>query len=307
MEAPVWDLNGLRVFERVAETLSFTRAADSLGLTPSAVSKAMTRLENELGVRLLHRTTRSLNLTADGTSFHERCRSVLTEIADAEAALTRTRTLAQGRLRVQMPVGFGRRVVMPALHDFSRDYPGIVVDVELSDRITDVIHEGLDAAVTIGPPADTRLIARRLCRLSFHAFASPAYLAEHGEPVTPDDLDAHHCLAYVLPQTGRYRDWVFMRDGKSYVRSPAGRLNVNNAESLLEAAIAGVGIVMVSTFIAAASVRAGQLQSVLRDYVGVGPEVFVAYPPNRNLSARVRAFVDFLDELMPAYADLHGL
>src|SRR5262245_4431157 len=119
MEASaVWDLNGLRVFVRVAETLSFTRAADALGLTPSAVSKAMTRLENELGARLLHRTTRSLNLTPDGVSFHERCRSVLTEIADAEAALTRTRTLAQGRLRVQMPVGFGRRVVMPALHDF---------------------------------------------------------------------------------------------------------------------------------------------------------------------------------------------
>lgn len=303
----MWDLNGLRVFSRVAETLSFTRAGESLGLTASAVSKAMTRLEEDLGARLLHRTTRSLTLTSDGASFLERCRSVLAEIADAEAALTHTRTLPQGRLRIQMPVGFGRRVVMPALQGFSRTYPGIVVDVELSDRITDVIHEGLDATVTIGSPVDSRLIARRLCHLSFHAVASPAYLAERGEPTTPDELDGHDCLAYVLPQTGRYRDWTFMRDGQRWLKSPSGRVNVNNAESLMEAAIAGMGIVMLSTFITAAAVRSGELRPVLRDYEGVGPEVFVAYPPNRNLSARVRAFVDFLAELMPAYADLHGL
>lgn len=302
------DLNGLVVFVRVAETRSFTQAASVLGLTASAVSKAVTRLEDDLRVRLLHRTTRSVDLTADGASFLERSRSVLAEIAEAEAALSRTRTLPQGRLRVQMPVGFGRRVVMPALlQDFNRRYPGIVLDVELSDRITDVIHEGLDAAIIIGPPPDTRLIARRLCALRFRACASPAYLAAHGEPEAPDDLNAHHCLAYAVPQTGAYRDWVFTRDGRSYVKSPSGRLNVNNAESLLEAAVAGAGIVMLSTFITAEAVRSGALQLVLQDYPGVGPEVHVVFPPNRNLSARVRAFVDFLDELIPAYADLHGL
>lgn len=302
------DLNGLLVFVRVAETRSFTQAATDLDLTPSAVSKAMTRLENDLGVRLLHRTTRSVNLTTDGASFLERCRNVLAEIADAEAGLSRTRTLPQGRLRVQMPVGFGRLVVMPALlRDFNQRYPGIVLDMELSDRITDVVHEGLDAAVIIGAPSDDRLIARRLCTLSFRACASPAYLALHGEPHTLDELDSHHCLAYTVPQTGGYRDWVFMRDGRSYVKSPSGRLNVNNAESLLEAAVGGAGIVMLSTFITAEAVRSGALQLVLRDYAGVGPEVFVVYPPNRNLSARVRAFVDFLDGLVPAYAAQHGL
>ncbi|HEY0202119.1 MAG TPA: LysR substrate-binding domain-containing protein, partial [Burkholderiaceae bacterium] len=290
-----------------AQTRSFTQAAAALELTPSAVSKAMTRLENDLGVRLLHRTTRSVNLTADGASFLEHCRTVLTEIADAEAALSRTRTLPQGRLRIQMPVGFGRRVVMPALHDFTRHYPGIVLDVELSDRMADPIHEGLDATVTVGAPADERLIARRLCALSFRACASPAYLAAHGEPRTLDDLDAHQCLAYTVPQTGQYRDWVFLRDGRAHVRKVSGRLNVNNAESLLEAAVAGAGIVMLSTFITAEAVRSGALQLVLEDYAGMGPEVFVAYPPNRHLSARVRAFVDFLGTLVPANASQHEL
>ncbi|WP_326539678.1 LysR family transcriptional regulator [Pseudorhodoferax sp.] len=303
----MWDLNGLLVFVRVAETRSFTLAASALDLTPSAVSKAMTRLEKDLGVRLLHRTTRSVNLTTDGASFLERCNTVLAEIAEAEAALSRTRTLPEGRLRVQMPVGFGRLVVMPALlRQFNQRHPGIVLDVELSDRIADVVHEGLDAAVIIGPPHDARLIARRLCTLSFRACASPAYLAAHGEPRTLDDLDAHHCLAYTVP-AGQYREWVFMREGRSYVKSPSGRLNVNNAESLLEAAVAGAGIVMLSTFITAEAVRSGALQLVLQDYEGVGPEVFVVYPPNRNLSARVRAFVDFLDALVPAYAGQHGL
>ena len=290
------DLNGLVVFVRVAETRSFTKAGAALALTPSAVSKAVTRLENELGTQLLHRTTRSVNLTNEGAGFLERCRTILAEIEDAESALAQTRTLPQGRLRVKMPVAFGRRVVIPALRGFTERYPGIVVDAELSDRIADVIHEGLDAAITIGPPVDPGLVARKLCDLRFMACAAPAYLAAHGEPLTPEDLEANRCLAYVLPQTGRYRDWILTRDGQTYVKNVSGHLNVNNSESLLESAIAGAGIVMLSTFTADQAIRSGELKAVLLDYVAVGPQVFVVYPPNRSLSARVRAFIAFLHE-----------
>ncbi|CAN5122809.1 LysR family transcriptional regulator [soil metagenome] len=294
------DLNSLVVFVRVAEQRSFTEAARLLGLTASAVSKAITRLEAEMGVKLLHRTTRSVNLTAEGTNFLDRCRSILTEVDEAEAALGRTRSSPQGRLRVQMPVGFGRRVVVPALPAFSAQYPGITVDAELSDRIADVAYEALDAAIVIGPIGDTRLIARRLCDLHFIAVASPDYLDRHGRPAAPDDLDIHHCLAYVVPQFARYRDWLFERNGEVIVKSVSGHFNVNNAESLLEAAVSGQGIVMLSTFITAEAVRRGELEFVLPDWSTRGPQVSLVYLPSRHVSARVRAFIDFMTALLPA-------
>lgn len=294
------DLNALVVFVRVAEQRSFTEAAQLLGLTASAVSKAITRLEGEVGVKLLHRTTRSVNLTADGSSFLDRCKSILAEVEDAEAALGQTRSAPRGRLRVQMPVGFGRNVVVPALPRFSEQYPGITVDAELSDRIADVAYEALDAAIVIGPISDARLIARKLCDLQFIAVAAPSYLDRRGRPATPADLDSHDCLAYVVPQFARYRDWVFQHEGKTIVKNVSGRFNVNNAESLLEAAVAGQGIVMLSTFITSAAVRRGELERVLPEYATRGPQVSLVYLPNRHMSARVRAFIDFMTALLPA-------
>jgi LysR family transcriptional regulator for bpeEF and oprC len=268
------NLNAVRVFAKVAETRSFTDAAKHLGLTSSAVSKAITRLERELGVRLLHRTTRSVGLTNDGASFFERCQQILADVEDAENSLNRSRTAPHGRLRVHMPVGFGRRVIVPALSGFIERYPDLVLDAELSDRIVDLAYEGIDVAVQIGELADARLIGRRLCNLRFVACASPDYLARHGEPATPEDLDHHHCLAYVLMHTGRYR------------------------ESLLEAATAGLGVAMISNFIAADALRDGRLQAILTDYVALGPEVSAVYLPSKNLSPKVRAFVDFLTDLI---------
>lgn len=297
------NLNALRVFVRVAETRSFTEAAKRLGLTSSAVSKAITRLEQELNVRLLHRTTRSVGLTNDGASFFEHCLQVLAQIEDAENVLNRATSSPHGRLRVHMPVGFGRRVIVPALSQFIEQHPALVLDAELSDRTVDLAYEGIDAAVHIGEPADARLIARRLCNLRFVACASPEYLARHGAPLTPDELDQHHCLAYVLMHTGRYREWQFVHNGKTFSKTVSGRLNFNNAESLLEAATSGLGIAMISNFIAAEAIRAGKLQCVLTDYAGIGPPVSVVYLPGRNLSPKVRAFVDFLRDLIPSDPD----
>lgn len=293
------NLNALVIFAKVAETRSFTEAAHMLGMSASGVSKAVSRLEQDLGVSLLHRTTRTVRLTDDGAGFFERCRHILSELNEAEAQLNQTRSVPRGRIRVQMPVGFGGRIVLPALVGFTERYPELIIDAELSDRIPDLAYEGIDAVVHIGQLSDSRLIARKLCDLRFVTCAAPKYLEQHGQPETPNDLDRFRCLAYVIPQTGRYRDWQFEKDGRMFSRTVSGPLNVNNAEALLEAAVAGAGIGMISTFIAADAIRAGKLKILLRDYVSPGPPVSVLYLPNRHLSPRVRVFIDFLAELVP--------
>ena len=295
---PPSDLNAIRVFVQVAQVRGFAAAAQVLDMTPSGVSKAVGRLEKDLGAKLLHRTTRSVSLTTDGQSFLERCQNALLEISDAETTLGQMRVLPQGRLRVKVPVGFGRRVVAPALPAFLARYPGITLDVEVSDRIVDVAHEGLDLAITMGLPENTGLIARRLCTQNMMVCASPEYIAAHGAPLVPDDLDHHRCLGYPLAQTRHYREWFFSREGQTSVKTPSGQLNINNAESLLAYGVAGVGIVMLSTFMAAEAVRAGSLVQLLTDYRSRGPDVYAVFPPSRNLSARVRAFVALLEELV---------
>ena len=293
-------MQGISVFVRVAESRSFTAAAGKLGITPSGASKAVTRLEDRLGVRLVHRTTRSVSLTDDGTAFYERCRQILSELEDAEAAVTRRRTKPRGRLRVQMPVAFGQRIVVPLLAQFVELYPELVIDAELSDRSPDLADEGLDVAIRIGDLGDTRVVARKLCDLRFVTVASPLYLQRHGEPGTPDDLERHRCLMYYLPHTHRYREWHFSTNGAPYSRSFAGSLNLNNSPALLDAAIAGAGVANVSTFIAYDAIRAGMLKVILRDYVGVGPAVWAIYLQRRHLSPRVQAFVQFLVARIPS-------
>lgn len=292
------NLNALLVFVKVAETRSFTLAAQRLGLTASAVSKSISRLEQELGVKLLQRSTRLVNLTGEGASFFERCRQIMTEIDEAESDLTATTATPKGRLRIQMPVGFGRRVIVPNMHRFTERYSELSVDLELSDRLVDLSYEAVDAVIHIGHVSDERFVTHRLCNLSFAAFASPAYLALHGTPTSPNELDQHQCLAYLLPISGEHREWQFVKDGQNFSKSVSGALNINNAESLLEAAIAGAGIVMVSDFIAGDALRSGTLIRILSDYVVAGPEVSVVYLPRGTLAAKVRVFIEFLNEII---------
>lgn len=292
------NLNALLVFTKVAETCSFTIAAQRLGLTASAVSKSIAKLEEELGVRLLQRSTRLVSLTDEGASFFERCRNILSEIDDAETAVTRNNTTPKGLLRVQMPVGFGRRVIAPKLLKFTQQYPDLTLDIELSDRQVDLPYEGIDAMIHMGQVSDPRVSVQKLCRLTFSACASPAYLKKHGTPTTPGDLTKHQCMAYLLPITGQYRPWHFAKNGQVFAQAISGALNINNAESLLEAAIAGGGITMISNFIAADAIRSGKLTRVLTDYVVEGPEVNVVYLARRQPSAKVKALIDFLTDLV---------
>lgn len=292
------NLNALLIFVKVAETRSFTLAAQRLGLTSSAISKSIARLEQELGVKLLTRSTRLVSLTGEGASFFERCQQILTEIEDAETAVTSATATPKGRLRLQMPVGFGRQVVVPKIWEFTQRYPELSVDIELSDRQVDLTYESVDAMIHIGEVTDERVIAHKLCNLSFAAYASPDYLAKHGTPKTPDDLDHHQCMGYLLPMRGDHREWHFTKNGKDFSRVVSGTLNINNAESLLEAAIAGAGIVMVSDFIAGHALRSGKIQRILSDYVVAGPSVSIVHLPRSTLAAKVRVFVDYLKTIV---------
>lgn len=293
------NLTSLATFVRLAETRSFKATANALRMSGPAVSKAIARLERHLGTRLFNRTTRSVALTDDGQAFLDRCRRILEDVREAEELLTSRRLTPRGRLRVQMPLGFGRHVVMPAMAKFLDAYPDLVVDVDLSDRIVDFADEGLDLAVRIGEVPDSRVIARRLYDIRFVTCASPAYFARHGTPRKPEELAKHRLLSYWLPQTGRHREWTFGQRGVRFSIAPSGRLGANNTEALIDAAVRGEGIVSAATFLAAEAVKAGKLKICLRDFVTTGPAVSVVYLPSRHLSARVRAFLDFLAAVVP--------
>lgn len=297
------DLNGLRVFLRVADSRSFTAAATRLGLTPSAVSKAIGRLEKEYGQRLLDRTTRRVGLTNDGHAFYERCRQVLADLEEAENQLTQSSASPRGHLRVHMPTAFGKKVVLPRLSPILERLPDLRIDVELGERPLDLAEEGLDAVVRFGALPDSGLIARRLCDVRFVACASPKYLARHGEPRTPDDLERHACLGYATPWRAHYRGWTFVGpDGAPTPREVSGKLNVNSAEALTEAAIAGSGITMVADFVAWEAVRAGRLRVLLKDFIGPAMPVSLVYLPGRQHSPRIRWFLQTLQEMIPSPA-----
>ena len=293
------NLNSIKLVVALAEARSFTIAAHRLGLSPSAISKAVERLERELGERLFNRTTRRVALTESGAALYERFRRVLAEIDDAENEIARTRNVPRGRLHIQMPINFGRKVIVPSLPSFALRYPEVVTDVELSDWIPDMVEEHIDVAIRIGEIADSRLIARKLFSLRYVTCASPAYLETHGEPRVPADLDEHSCLAFFDPRLGKYRDWLFGERGEHLVKPVSGRLNYNDTESLVEAAIAGAGIVTVSTFIVADAIRAGRLRVILKNFISKGPVAYAVYLPHSTASPRVKAFVDFLFEIVP--------
>lgn len=294
------NLNTLLVFVRVAESQSFKVAGDRLGLTASAISKSIAKLEAELGTKLLQRSTRKMALTNDGNFFYGRCRNILSEIEDAQNALSMNIQLPQGKLKVQMPVGFGRRVIMPKLLDFTKAYPALLVDIEMSDRAIDPLHEDIDISIHIGKLNRSDIVAKKIGRLSFAACASPGYLEKYGEPQNPDELDAHNCLAYLITMGGQYRDWVFLKGGKIQIKAISGNLNINNSESLLEAAIAGAGITMISNFIAADAIKQGKLKRILTSYLVEGPEVYLLYKPSRSPSQKVSAFIDFASKIVEA-------
>jgi DNA-binding transcriptional LysR family regulator len=285
------DLDAIAVFDRVVERKSFAEAARSLGLTTSAVSKRIARLERALGATLLHRTTRRLSLTEAGAVYHDRIRRVLGELASAEEAVTRLGTEPHGLLRVSAPMSFGHLHLAPLVPEFLAAHPGLRVDLELDDRLVDLIDGGFDVAVRIAALADSSLVARRLAPARRVICGSPDYLARRGVPRHPADLARHDCLRYTLQARG---DWT-VRRGRSGARvEVSGSLQANNGEVLRAAALAGLGLVFLPTMIVWRDLQAGTLVPVLVPHLPPPTAIHAVYPRSRLLSPKVRAFVDFL-------------
>jgi len=294
----VRDLNLLTIFVSVVRTRSFTKAAKLLGASPSAVSKAVRRLEDDLGIKLLNRTTRAISLTEDGNTVYETGRRVLADIQSAEASVMNARGSARGRLRIQMPVGFGKEVVIPRLPELARKYPELTIDVELGDHDIDLAASGIDVAIKIGPLRDSGLIQKKLCDLRLVFCASQEYLSDRGVPQTLADLERHTCIGYIPGYGVEYRTVNIEHDGFQDVLTLSGQINVNNAQLSLDLAVSGGGIALVSSFTAYKAVRDGLLEVILRDHVVMGGTIHALYLPFSHTSARVSAFTGFLDDLM---------
>ncbi len=285
----------MAAFVRSVELGGFSAAARELGLTPSALSKLVTRLEDRLGVRLINRTTRKLHLTPEGEAFFERSRRILGDIDDAEADVARFRERPSGLLRLHTGVAFGLHQLAHAVPAFLERYPEIALDITVTDRLADIVEEGADLAIRIGPLADSSLHARLICNLKRVICAAPAYLERHGTPHTPDELAHHNCL-WVSSQPMLKR-WPFDTGVGLRVIEVSGNVTANNAETVLQLALGGVGITRLADLIVGAPIREGRLVPILGDWHHVEPApLHAVYPHGKHRSPKVAAMVEFLVE-----------
>ena len=285
----------LQAFVTVVETGSFTAAADRLDIAKSAVSRRVSALEERLGVQLLRRTTRRLNLTDTGQSFYEHSARILADLEEAEAAVAQEHGELRGNLRVALPLSFGIRHMCRPIAEFSRNHPRVTFDLDLNDRRIDLITEGVDLAVRIGRLADSTLIARKLFEARTVVCASPAYLEERGTPETPEDLVDHDCLVYSnLADPGR---WICTdSEGGRHSVEVNVTMTASSGDFLSAAAADGLGIAMQPTFIAGELISSGELVPLLTNYQWPVTPAYAIYPPTRHLTYRVREFIDFLVE-----------
>lgn len=288
----------LQPFLAFAETArhgSFARAARDLGLAPSTVAKSVARLEAQLGVRLFHRTTRQVSLTPDGDQLYLRCERVLAEVEDLQAAAAGVRGEPVGTLRIDAPVVYGRRVIVPILARLAQAHPRLSVDLRLSDQYCDPVKDGLDAVVRIGVLNDSSLVGKRVGEQHLVTCASPDHLARHGTPRRPEALRDHVCLAFRLPSTGRDRPLQFLEAGRAVEIDPPAGFRLGDGEAMVEAACAGAGIVQVPHYMAEDAIAAGRLREVLRQFRPAPTPISVVYPGSRLVAPRLRAFLDALD------------
>jgi len=288
-------VTSMQVFARVAALGSFSAAARALGLSQTMVTKHVAALEERLGIKLLHRSTRRLVLTEGGRHYLAAVERILAEIEEAEASAGLDRIEPRGTLRLNVPVTFGFREIAPALADFSRLYPALRVDLGLADRYVELIEEGWDLAIRVGRLKDSSLVARRLAPCRLMICGAPSYLDRHGVPQSVEDLARHNCLGYTLSSTISADRWVFGTDGDVVV-PVKGNLRANNGDALLAAALAGQGLIYQPTFLVGDGLRSGALVRVLPDLPTYELSVHAVLPSGRQAPAKVRAVVAFLAE-----------
>lgn len=289
-------LSSIELFCKAAELGSFTAAAESLGLTPASVSRSIKRLEERLGVRLFSRSTRRIRLTNEGELYWQECQRALEQIAEVERAITGNQKVPSGLLRISVGTLYANYRLLPLLPRFTKAYPQIDLELSISNKVVDFVEEGFDLAIRLGIPRDSRLIAHKLEDAPVGIFGTPDYLARRGVPATLEDLAAHDCIQFVLPSTGRPMPWIFKdREGKNIDFTFRSRLRVlDDALGCISWTSAGGGLFQIYHFIAEPAVQRGELVEVLQEHGGRSRQFSILYPQNRHLSARVRAFVDFM-------------
>ncbi|NNB91647.1 LysR family transcriptional regulator [Corallococcus exiguus] len=295
-------ISEIEVFIKAVDLGGFTRASENLGLTPSGVSRIISRLEGRLGVRLLNRTTRSLSLTDEGAVYHEHCTRMLAELETVNATLARTSVTPRGRLRVDVPIPLADYVVGPALPRFLERYPDVSVDLTVRDRIIDPTAEGVDVIIRLAPTRDSDLVSRKLARARSILVASPNYLTAHGRPRTLASLREHTCIAY-LSNTGPL-PWRLKGTGGEVTFAARGRLMVGSGNVLTHAALGGLGIIQTFEYHVAEQLSRGELEVILEDLEPEPHTVFALFERHKSAVPKVRVFLDFVAELFASRAPL---
>jgi DNA-binding transcriptional LysR family regulator len=290
-------LSGMAVFAKVAETKSFSEAARRLGLSKSAVSKHITRLERDLKARLINRTTRRLSLTEVGAAYYEHCARMVAEAEAADLVVSRLHATPRGVLKLTTPAAFGHLEIAPGISELLTRYPEMAVQIVMNDRPVDLAEEGFDVAIRLTEEPPQNVVARKLTTIRWVTCAAPDYVARHGAPRVPQDLQSHNCLFYSFLESSI--EWRFRSARGDLTVRAAGNFTANNSEALREAAVRGLGVALLPTFTVAGDLREGRLRPVLEDYEvegAVANDVYALYLPTRYLSPKVRAFIDFFVE-----------
>ncbi|SDH32182.1 LysR family transcriptional regulator [Pseudomonas panipatensis] len=296
--------DAMQAFTRVVETGSFTKAANTLHMSRASVTQLIQQLETRLRVRLLNRTTRKLNLTADGAAYYERVVRLLADMDDAETSLSSAAAVPRGRLRVDVPSPLARLLLIPALPDFHERYPDIQIDMGVSDRMVDLIDENVDCVVRGGELSDQSLMARHVGDLPMGIFAAPAYLQRAGVPLHPRDLEnsQQRIVGYLWARTGKPLSYVMNKDDETVQVHGRPVLTVDDGNAYLAAGIAGMGILRLPRYMAVDAVARGELVELFGDWTMESMPLYLAFPPNRHVSAKLRVFIDWIVGLMARHA-----
>ncbi|MDN6859866.1 LysR family transcriptional regulator [Pseudomonas sp. CAN2814] len=296
--------DAMQAFARVVETGSFTKAADTLHMSRTSVTQLIQQLEARLRVRLLNRTTRKLNLTADGAAYYERVVRLLADMDDAETSLSTAAAVPRGRLRVDVPSPLARLLLIPALPDFHERYPDIQIDLGVSDRMVDLIDQSVDCVVRGGELTDLSLMARKIGDLQLGVFAAPAYLQRAGVPQHPSELEnsQHRVVGYLWARTGKPLSYAMHKAGENLQVHGRPVLTVDDGNAYLAAGIAGMGVLWLPRYMALDALARGELVELFGDWSLQSMPLYLAFPPNRHVSAKLRVFIDWVTELMARHA-----
>ena len=288
----------MQVFVRVVDSNSFSKAAEILEIPRTSVSNIVQNLESELGVRLMHRTTRKLSLTPEGAEYYERCMRLLADLEDMESSIAFGGKPPRGKLRVDMPPSVAKAIILPALSEFRGRYPDIEITMGATDRTVDLIEDGIDCVIRTGKLEESNLVTRRVGSFTLATCATPEYLAKYGEPTTLQELERYAAVNYYFSRSGRIRPFVFSAGGQQVELKLDTAVSMTDADTHLACGLQGLGIFQSANFMVVEHVRAGRLKEILIDMLAAPVPIFVLYPHRAHLSPKVRVFVDWVAEVL---------